>query len=256
MLLLTYRDPPFLLLGRSFLPILLGPQQKGFSFKYLHARPSCTPEPFTSLTTSVAQGRARWTRCSWADRAPRHTPVPGHILAWVSKPLRRAFMCCPVTSEEVGVCQLISRTGRSGTHVQQLWCRLFLITDVDTAAVQRLLLVAVLLCGRCLPGDPEIGGTEVFRASPLASALVCCLREGWRHRWALHLCTADPADQNLSADPSTAKHLCQLIFIKGWRHNRNIEDFSGCPLPRKKLRILKPWKQYFNKLNIWHRTKT
>lgn len=39
---------------------------------------------------------------------------------------------------------------------------LFPIADVDPAVVQCLLLVAVLLCGGCLSGDPEIGGTEVF----------------------------------------------------------------------------------------------
>ena len=39
--------------------------------------------------------------------------------------------------------------------------RLFLITDVDPAVVRCLLLVAVLLRGRRLSGDPEISRTEV-----------------------------------------------------------------------------------------------
>lgn len=33
---------------------------------------------------------------------------------------------------------------------------------MDPAAVQCLLLVALLLCGGCLSGDTEIGRTEVF----------------------------------------------------------------------------------------------
>ncbi|XP_073655511.1 G-protein coupled receptor 143-like isoform X3 [Tursiops truncatus] len=49
--------------------------------------------------------------------------------AWVSKPLRRAFTCCPVTSEEVGVCQLISRKPMSrsfdaGSSRLQMWIQL------------------------------------------------------------------------------------------------------------------------------------
>lgn len=44
-----------------------------------------------------------------------------------------------------------------------------MVAGVDPAAVQRVLLVAVLLCGGRLPGDPEICRTEVRRGTSGAS---------------------------------------------------------------------------------------
>ena len=54
--------------------------------------------------------------------------------------------------------------GPPAARTQELGCPAC-VTALDPATVQRLLLVVVLLCGGCLPGDPEVGGTEVFRAS-------------------------------------------------------------------------------------------
>lgn len=39
---------------------------------------------------------------------------------------------------------------------------LLLVTDVGPTVVRCLPLVALLLCSRCVPGDQEISGTEVF----------------------------------------------------------------------------------------------
>ena len=59
-------------------------------------------------------------------------------------------------------------SGAGWGHLQpalRSWDAPLVVTALDPATVQRLLLVVVLLCGGRLPGDPEVGGTEVFRAS-------------------------------------------------------------------------------------------
>ena len=52
--------------------------------------------------------------------------------------------------------------GQSAACFRSFDARLFLITDVDPAVVWCLLLVTVLLCGRRLSGDMEIGWTQVY----------------------------------------------------------------------------------------------
>lgn len=85
--------------------------------------------------------------------------------------------------------------------------RLFLITDVDPAVVQRLLLVAVLLCGGRLSGDPEIGGTQVFTGSKKSSLPRSCrVRTGQGYprglqgifQYGTHRMSAGPSSRNLS----------------------------------------------------------
>ena len=62
--------------------------------------------------------------------------------------------------------EMTSGVGRG--HLQPAprgWDAILLIIALDPAAVQCLLLVVVLLRSGCLPGDPEVGWTEVFSAS-------------------------------------------------------------------------------------------
>lgn len=92
---------------------------------------------------------------------------------------------------------------------------ILLVTDVGPAVVRRLPLVALLLCSRCVPGDQEIGGTEVFMTGNMdRDVFPVSVGESWTCCWAFkgswwcgsrHISPANWI--------SIQKYLCLLIFI-------------------------------------------
>lgn len=92
---------------------------------------------------------------------------------------------------------------------------LLLVTDVGPAVVRRLPLVALLLCSRCVPGDQEISGTEVFMTGNTdRDVFPVSVRKIWTCYWALEGSWWCGSHHTSPANwISIQKHLCLLIFI-------------------------------------------
>ena len=79
-----------------------------------HAGEGCASEAFTSRADKCTRPAGLLVRRRWADRARRRTPPWATPQPWfprLSTCLRRAFMCCFLTSEATGICLLLSRMG-------------------------------------------------------------------------------------------------------------------------------------------------